>query len=186
MNAPNNPTINGFDPAVVNATTQQLAAQPELAIAEFRVSTTWRGASRVTNTTLPLLVGGQPIARAHIVECDEPVELFGTDEAANPAELLLSALGSCIAITCAANAAMMGIELRSLYVETDGMIDLRGALGVDEATHAGFARVGCQIVVESDASSAQLEELVASISSTSPIVDSVSRAIGLNLKLTRT
>jgi putative redox protein len=38
-------------------------------------------------------------ARQHIVYADDPQELGGTDTAQSPNELLLSALGSCTAIT---------------------------------------------------------------------------------------
>ena len=169
--------LNGFDTAAVAAAVEAIGADPALGDARFHAVTEWRGASRVTTRTLPLRLGNDAIERAHVIEGDEPRELFGSDAAANPVELLLSALGSCMTITGAANAAMMGIELRSLSVETHGDLDLRGALGIDPAIRAGLQTIECTVRIDSAAPREQLEELVQSIVLGSPVFDSVSRSI---------
>lgn len=48
------------------------------------------------------------------VEADEPEQILGNRTAPNAVELLLAALGSCLSVGYAANAAAMGIELDNL------------------------------------------------------------------------
>ena len=73
------------------------------------------------------------IARTFKVACDEPVELCGENTAANPQELLMSALNACMMVGYVAGCAVRGIALEQLELETSGELDLRGFLGIDES-----------------------------------------------------
>src|SRR3982074_3894477 len=64
-------------------------------------------------------------SRSHApIGVDEPTSLGGADTAPNPAEVLLGALGTCLSIGYALNAAGAGSELRSLTLDLEGDIDL--------------------------------------------------------------
>lgn len=56
------------------------------------------------------------VARGHTVFCDEPLSHGGTDKAQTPNELLLSALGSCTAITMKMYAERKGWTFSSLHI----------------------------------------------------------------------
>jgi putative redox protein len=56
-------------------------------------------------------------ARTHSFKADAPKEHGGTDEAANPHELLLGALGSCTAITMQMYAKRKGWDLQDVKIE---------------------------------------------------------------------
>ena len=57
--------------------------------------------------------------RQHEWHIDEPVEDGGTDTAPTPGEMMLGALGSCMAITCKMYAERKGWDLQVVEVEVD-------------------------------------------------------------------
>ena len=72
-------------------------------------------------------------------------------------DLLLGALAACAQLTCQMVATSMGIPVRSLEVQVDGDLDLRGTLGVDKSVGAGFDAIRMRFVV--DAPEATPEQL---------------------------
>lgn len=66
-------------------------------------------------------------------------------------ELLLAALGSCLSVGDAANAAAMGIELDDLRFELEGDIDLRSFLRISEDVRPGYDSLTCTAFVDADA-----------------------------------
>lgn len=56
-------------------------------------------------------------ARGHVWNADEPVHARGTDQAPNPYELLLGALGACTALTLRFWAHHKGVPLDAVHVE---------------------------------------------------------------------
>ena len=52
-------------------------------------------------------------ARDHVWNADEPIEVRGTDQAPNPYEMLLGALGACTTLTLRFYASHKGWPLRS-------------------------------------------------------------------------
>lgn len=73
-----------------------------------------------TRITLPE-TGYQTIIRTrqHVYHADEPVESGGTDTAVTPMEMLLGALGSCIAITLRLYAERKKWDLQGVELELD-------------------------------------------------------------------
>ena len=57
--------------------------------------------------------------RHHQWHVDEPADAGGTDTAPTPGEMMLGALGSCMAITCKLYAERKGWDLRAVEVKLD-------------------------------------------------------------------
>ncbi len=57
--------------------------------------------------------------RHHEWHADEPLDAGGTDTAPTPGELMLGALGSCMAITCKLYAERKGWDLQGVEVKLD-------------------------------------------------------------------
>jgi uncharacterized OsmC-like protein len=75
-------------------------------------------------------------------------------------DLLLGALAACAQLTCQMVATAMGIEARSIEVEVEGDLDLRGTLGLDREISAGFAAIRLRFAIDApDATDEQLEAL---------------------------
>lgn len=176
--------INGIDVEALHGFAGQVTSNPAAGMVTFDVMTTWEGGTRTRATTMPIQLGDTSLERAFVIEADEPVELLGSNKAPNPQELLLAALNACVTATYAANAAAMGIELKSLSIRTKGTLDLRGFLGIDPAINPGYDRVDYEVEIESPAEKSALERLHVRVQATSPNFHNFARAIELNTKLT--
>lgn len=54
---------------------------------------------------------------------------------------MLHALASCIAVGFVYNAAARGIEVRSLELDVEGELDLRGFLGLSDQVRPGYQNI---------------------------------------------
>jgi putative redox protein len=91
---------------------------------------------------------------------DEPRDIGGGDEAMNPVELVLVALGTCQEIMYAAYAAVMGIQLDELKIDVRGYLDLRGLFGLDETVPPGYQKITYETTIVSPADAATIQKLI--------------------------
>jgi uncharacterized OsmC-like protein len=92
-----------------------------------------------------------------LYEAQAHIGVGGPGTGACSGDLLLGALAACAQLTCQMVATSMGIPVRSLGVQVDGDLDLRGTLGVDKSVGAGFDAI--RIRFEVDAPEATPEQL---------------------------
>src|SRR5499425_3542514 len=104
----------------------------------WRVTSAWQGQTRSRALVDGFKIGGEQVSRRFSIDADEPCELGGSNQFANPQEYLLAALNACMIVGYAAQCAVRGITIENLRVETEGNIDLRGFLGIDPAVAAGY------------------------------------------------
>lgn len=112
-------------------------------------------------------------ARGFKINLDEPAELGGTDKAMTPVEMLLSALGGCIAITFASISKAMRVEIRDLKVNLTGDLDPAGFLGLDKDVRKGFSQIRYNIEVDTDASQEKIEKLMKMVEEKCPVSDTL-------------
>lgn len=110
-------------------------------------------------------------ARDHLLELDEPPFLGGTDAGPNPVEAVLAALGACQAITYRVWAALLDIRLDEVRFATEGDIDLRGFLGLDEATRPGLGRIRHRVVLVGPEPEERYRELARAVDLHCPVLD---------------
>ena len=123
-------------------------------------------------------------SRSHApIRVDEPTSLGGADLAPNPAEVLLGALGTCVSIGYALNAAARGIDLRSLALELEGDIDLTVFAGLAQEGNPGYSNIRVRVDVDSDADAGALRELHEYVVRTSPILTTVARPVNVTTEL---
>ena len=118
------------------------------------------------------------------IPSDEPAGLGGDDSAPNPVEQLLASLGNCLAVGYASNATALGIDLDSLEIDLEGDLNLQTFLGLDDDGHAGYQGIRADVRIESDASQEQIDALHQKVVGTSPVGDTLSRAIEVNVDIT--
>lgn len=140
----------------------------------WRASTTWTGGFAC-----------QSRIRTHALSLDEPELLGGTDTAPNPVEAVLAAYGSCLAVGYTLNAAVRGIQVRSLTIDVEGHIDLAGFFGLDAAVPAGFSSISAAVQLDADATDAQLQDLHRHVLATSPVGSILQRPLDVRTELVR-
>jgi uncharacterized OsmC-like protein len=121
------------------------------------------------------------------VVVDEPLHLFGQNTAPAPGEMVLSALGGCLAVGITAVATWKQVKLSRLEVQLEGDIGNPAAWGAGGAemkpSQMGFQQIRVQVVIEGDASREALEEIVQHANYYSPVANTMRNPIPLSIKL---
>jgi uncharacterized OsmC-like protein len=121
------------------------------------------------------------------VVVDEPLHLFGQNTAPAPGEMVLSALGGCLAVGITAVATWKQVKLSRLEVQLEGDIGNPAAWGAGGAemkpSQMGFQQIRVQVVIEGDASREVLEEIVQHANYYSPVANTMRNPIPFSIKL---
>lgn len=124
-------------------------------------------------------VGGD----ASRVECDGAAISLGGEGNLNPMQAVLAALAACDVDVVATHAALLGLHVERLTVEATGSFDLRSYLGFSDAPSPGFGAISYVVhVTIPEATPEQLRRLQDSCERSSPVGDSLARAIPLELR----
>ena len=108
----------------------------------------------------------------------------GAGAGPTPGWLMRAALASCDATVIAIEAAREGIELTALTVTVDSESDARGVLGVGDGIPPGPLAVTVRIeLAASNATEAQLRDLVGRLEILSAVGDALTRAIDVRTEL---
>lgn len=175
---------NGVDVEQLGQAVDAITAEPEAGRFTFRAETEWTGALQSMTSIDDFDQAGERITtRRFEVAGDEPEQILGERTAPNAVELLLAAVGSCLSVGYAANAAAMGIELDDLRFELEGDVDLRGFLGISDDVRPGYNAITCTAYVDADASAEELAALRDRVEATSPLMDNVGNAVSLETDL---
>lgn len=178
-----NTQLNGIDVSALKHFSESVATNPAAGQVHFNVKTQWQGQTRTVGQVNHFTLGDDTHQRKFEIVADEPPQLLGADTAPNPQELLMAALNACLSVGYVANAAAMGITVHSLEIETDGMLDLRGFLGLDESINAGYDAVRYVVRISTDAPHERVMELHQAVTKTSPNLTNFSKAIQMNSTL---
>jgi uncharacterized OsmC-like protein len=176
-------SVNGIDVASMRAKVAAIQADPSKGKTRWNVTTRWLGGARSDTKVASFEIGGQRIPRDFTIKVDEPLELLGTNQFANPQEILMASLNACMTHGYVANFAIEGITLRELSIETSGDIDLRGFLGLDDSVKAGYEELAITVHVKANATPAQIERVHDIVCRTSPNVFNLSQPIRLRSRL---
>jgi uncharacterized OsmC-like protein len=175
--------LNGIDTEALKQVMGQVSKDPSLGRVKFQVTTTWKGTTKSETVVQGYEIGGQKVKRRHSFVIDEPKELLGEDTSANPQEYLMGAMNACILNTYVIAAAMKGIKLEKVEMETEGELDLRGFLGIDKNVIPGYKELKYKVRLKGNGTQEQYEEVHKTVVATSPNYYNISRAIELNTEL---
>jgi uncharacterized OsmC-like protein len=178
------PVRNGVDTALVYGTLDALKTDPQLARFEFRATNRWINGPHSRSTIQSFWGAGQEDAsRAtpFVVDASEPPVLFGNNEAPNPAEYLLHALAGCLTLTIVNVAAARKVTLTEVSSTLVGVLDARGATGLDDSYRNGFEHVRVAFSIKGDAPREKLEEIVERAKARSVVYDIVSNPVRVDV-----
>jgi uncharacterized OsmC-like protein len=175
--------VNGIDLDALGAVVRDIERDPAKALVEFRVASQWQGQTRSRTKVASYTIGGKRVERAFTIDVDEPFELLGENTAPNPQEVLMTALNACIMVGYVAGAAVKGIKLDRVEIETRGQLDLRGFLGLDSFTPPGYETINYTVRIAGDGTADQFREIHETVMRTSPNYFNIARPIKINAEL---
>ena len=175
--------VNGLDVEYLTNTIEAITADPEKGQTHWEVTSRWRGGTRSDTSVKSYSIGGQKVGKDFTIRSDEPYELGGTNQFANPQEYLLAALNACMIVGYSAVCALQGIKLDELSIETEGDIDLRGFLGIDSTVRPGYESLRYTVHIKGDATAEQFEKVHEIVKATSPNRFNLANAIALKSTL---
>jgi uncharacterized OsmC-like protein len=183
----NGSTSSGVNAQVLGTVIETIKNQPEMAKVTFQVQTQWQNGDgfKITSTGKNFQIGGQTVERreAYTLASDYPDEMGGMSKGPTVCEMCMASIGSCISQTIVAYATMMGVQLDSITIETEGDVDIRGFTGVSEDVRPGAQEFRMDIHLESKtASKEQLEKLYELGNRFSPAIDTLTH--GTTIKTT--
>lgn len=183
MGMGNDEKLNGIDTNDLKEVMKQVEQDSAIGKVKFRVTTSWKGTTKAETRVEGYEIGGNTVKRQHRFTIDEPIELLGKDTAANPQEMLMGAMNVCIMNTDVMAAAMKGVRLEKVEMETEGELDLRGFLGLDDCIIPGYGELSYKVRLKGDGTREQFEEIHKIVAATSPNSYNISNAIRLNSEM---
>lgn len=175
--------VNGLDLDALAAVVGEIENDPAKGVVEFRVASQWKGQTRSEAKVESYTIGGQTVDRRFTVAVDEPLELLGGNTAPNPQELLMTALNACVMVGYVAGAAIRGITLEKLEIETTGALDLRGFLGLDDTVKPGYDSIRYVVTIKGDGTPEQFEEIHQAVIKTSPNYFNIARPVPIDAQM---
>jgi|SRR5919204_1080546 uncharacterized OsmC-like protein len=175
---------NGVDVDQLKAAIEAVKTDPQNGRLSFTVRSEWKGGFKAEHTPTTYVVGretGQH-TRQHTINTDEPKEILGSDSGISPAETVLSALASCLAVGYAANAAAMGIDLRDVTFELTGRGSLEGFMNLNNQ-RPGLSDISVKTHITADAPKEKLQELHDYVNGHSPIWDTLCNPVKVTSQL---
>ena len=174
---------NGIDVTGLQNTIEAVRANPAAGLTSWEVNSNWLGGTRSDHVVDGCRIGGQDVERHFKLSTDEPLELLGTNEFANPQEYLMAGLNACMIVGYAALAALMGVRLSKIEIRTSGDIDLRAFLGIDSSVTTGYESLEQTVTLSGDATHEQLQRIHELVKRTSPNYYNITHAIALKSRL---
>jgi uncharacterized OsmC-like protein len=171
--------VNGINVNALREMSGAVRSDANAGKTHWSVTTDWLGGTVSRTRVAGCGIGGQRIERRFEFVSDEPHELAGTNTAANPQEYLLGALNACMTVGYVAAAALHGVELQSLQIESEGDIDLRGFFGLSQSVPVGYDEIRYTIRVKGNGTPEQMKKIHETVIATSPNRFNLSQPIKL-------
>jgi uncharacterized OsmC-like protein len=175
--------VNGIAVDALRDKAAAIRANPALGRTRWSATTRWVGGTRSDTKISESEFGGERLKKDFTLRVDEPLELCGTNQHANPLEYLLAAMNASMTVGYIAQCALAGIVVKELTIETSGAVDLRGFLGLDDKVKAGFDELVYTVHLKADATPVQLERVHDAVCRTSPNLFNLSQPVRLRSRL---
>lgn len=180
--------LNGVDVERLYGTIKDLEEKPELARFEFRAQNRWINGGHNQSSIKGFFGAGEEDKsrnKPFVLDNGEPDVLLGKDEGANPVEYVLHGLAGCMTTSMVYHAAARGIKIKAIESTLSGELDLRGLLGISKDVRNGYKKINVAFKIKADATDEQLEELIQIAKNHSPVYDTISRPVPIEVSVHR-
>lgn len=158
--------INGVDVQEVRSRREAAQADPSRADRDPVVTAEWQG-------------GDRSVVRSGdaSIEVNAPGTL-------GPMKLLLASLVACEIDVVAMHAALIGVKIEHLSIEASGRFNVRSYLGLSGAPGSGYDRIDYTVRLKAPGvSEGQIAALREALERSSPVGDSLSRAVTMRANI---
>ncbi|NLK08918.1 MAG: OsmC family protein [Firmicutes bacterium] len=122
-------------------------------------------------------------ARNFEVIVDEPKNLGGTDEGANPVEYVLAALAGCLNVMSHVIAKEMNMPLTGVTIDLEGDLDPAKFMGKSTEARAGYQEIRVKITPDTTADSETLAKWLHAVETRCPVSDNLQNATPVSITL---
>ena len=158
--------INGVDVAKIKQTQEQAQKDPSSTERETKIVARWLCGSKAR------------------IEFGNVSSEIGGDGNLNAMQTLLTSLAACDIDLVATHAALLGVNVAALWIETAGHFNSRAYYGIEGASGAGYNDIAYTIQLKGPkATSKQIKYLKERCERSSPVGDSLSKSIPRTLEV---
>ena len=185
MTMTDTPVDNGVNTEALLGAREALSEAPEAAAFIWRATCSWVHGTHSTST----IEGFSGLGTDHqhkktfTFEADHPECFASQDLGATPVEIVLAGLASCLTAGVAAVAQHRGIQLRSVTATLEGDMNVLGILGADPDVRNGFSAIRVRFDIDANASSDDIEALVAQSQKRSAVFDIVTNPTAVTVEV---
>jgi uncharacterized OsmC-like protein len=116
---------------------------------------------------------------------DEPEELGGTNEDANPVEYILAGLAGCLNVVGHIVAKELGFTIKKLKIEVSGNINPNRLFGISKKERAGFKEIRLDLIPDTDADINTLVKWLKIVEDRCPVKDNLLNTTPVKLGVTK-
>ncbi|MET2986005.1 OsmC family protein [Aureibaculum conchae] len=116
---------------------------------------------------------------------DEPEELGGTNEDANPVEYILAGLAGCLNVVGHIVAKELGFTIKKLKIEVNGAINPNRLFGTSSEERAGFKNINLNLIPETDADIEILSQWLKIVEDRCPVKDNLTNETPIKISVTK-
>ena len=113
---------------------------------------------------------------------DEPTRYGGEGTGISPQDLLLTAVGHCLAASYIGGLSAARINVESLRLHVSGRVNFRAAFAV-ELGNPGFEDINVVVEIQTDAPQEKVTTLLEKLKKLAPIPDTIMRPVPVNIEI---
>lgn len=176
---------NGVNVAALLDARKALTDAPEAAQFQWRATCTWKNGTHSRSTVEGYFGLGEEHKHktTFTFDADHPAVFASEDNGAAPVEIVLVGLASCLTAGVAAVAQQREIQLRKVTATLEGGMNIQGILAIDKDVRNGFDGIKVHFDIDADASSEDLEALVARSQKLSAVYDVIANPTNITVSV---
>lgn len=116
---------------------------------------------------------------------DEPENLGGTDEDANPVEYILAGLAGCLNVVGHLVAKELGFTIKKLKIEVSGSLNPNKLFGNSNAERSGFKEIKLNLIPDTDADINLLVKWLKIVEDRCPVNDNLTNKTPVKISVTK-
>jgi uncharacterized OsmC-like protein len=119
----------------------------------------------------------------HTITVDQPAQMGGNDEGANPLAVQLFALGSCLGMVAAIIARQEQLDLKGFSAELEGDYDMDFVMGQPTDNPGGFLEIRVTAAIDAAMTDEEKQAFLEKVHSRCPVTNSLIKPTSLKIEL---